>query len=73
MCEVMTCSQFPFPQSFPDMVMSLGSKWSHALHQLVLACTKELPDDGPHMDYALQSLYTHLLLMEITQFNNSII
>jgi hypothetical protein len=73
MCEVMTC-QFPFPQSFPDMVMSLGSKWS-PLHQLIIACTKELPDDRPHMDYTLQSLYTHyndLLLMEITQFNNYI-
>ena len=55
LCELLT-NQFPLREGFPSMLQILANNW-RLMHQLVLICTKDSPNDRPNMSYILQVLY----------------
>ena len=54
LCEVVT-STFPDKGEFPPMLTRVRREWPQ-LHQLILACTKQSPDQRPTMASVLASL-----------------
>ena len=62
LCEVATRT-FPEAQKFPSMLEQVSTKWLQ-LHQIIISCTKDNPEDRPTMARIV------VALREMPQFKN---
>ena len=57
LCEV-TMGQFPLEERLPSMIQAVQDRWV-LMHDLIIACVQEHPDNRPTMSYVLTELNKH--------------